>query len=89
MAKTIPQGGPLHGGQITIDDYGPTCVRQFVAETQILGERTAEQWQVDLVRWTHGCALLASGIDRFQSAPGAEIRLHIIFAFTGRISYTN
>ena len=28
-------------------DYGPTCVRQFVADTRILGERTADQWQQD------------------------------------------
>jgi hypothetical protein len=29
------------------DDYGPTCVRQFVEDTRILGERTADQWQQD------------------------------------------
>ncbi len=27
--------------------FGPTCVREFVAESHILGERTAEQWQQD------------------------------------------
>lgn len=31
----------------TIDGYGPTCVRQFVAESRIAGERTADQWQRD------------------------------------------
>ncbi|MGJ5813322.1 nucleotidyl transferase AbiEii/AbiGii toxin family protein [Paludibaculum fermentans] len=31
----------------TEDDYGPTCVRQFVDDTRILGERTADQWQQD------------------------------------------
>ncbi len=31
----------------TEDDYGPTCVRQFVEDTKILGERTADQWQQD------------------------------------------
>jgi hypothetical protein len=31
----------------TANGYGPTCVRNFVADTQILGERTAEQWQQD------------------------------------------
>jgi len=29
------------------DDYGPTCVRQFVQDTAILGERSADQWQQD------------------------------------------
>lgn len=31
----------------TVDGYGPTCVRQFVQDTQILGDRTPEQWQQD------------------------------------------
>jgi hypothetical protein len=31
----------------TADGHGPTCVRRFVADTQILGDRTAEQWQQD------------------------------------------
>jgi hypothetical protein len=30
-----------------IDGYGPTCVRKFVEESHLLGERTAEQWQQD------------------------------------------
>ena len=30
-----------------VDGYGPTCVRRFVQDTQILGGRTPEQWQVD------------------------------------------
>lgn len=29
------------------DGYGPTCVRNFVAESKVLGDRTAEQWQQD------------------------------------------
>jgi hypothetical protein len=29
------------------DGYGPTSVRRFVHDTQILGERTADQWQLD------------------------------------------
>ena len=29
------------------DGYGPTCVRRFVEDTQILGDRTPEQWQQD------------------------------------------
>jgi hypothetical protein len=30
-----------------VDDYGPTCVRQFVKDTAILGGRTPDQWQQD------------------------------------------
>ena len=29
------------------DGFGPTCVRKFVEDSKILGERTAEQWQQD------------------------------------------
>lgn len=29
------------------DGYGPTCVRRFVEETRLLGDRTPEQWQQD------------------------------------------
>jgi hypothetical protein len=31
----------------TVDGYGPTCVRQFVEDTDILGNRTPDQWQMD------------------------------------------
>lgn len=31
----------------TLEGFGPTCVKQFVQDTRILGERTAEQWQQD------------------------------------------
>jgi hypothetical protein len=31
----------------TIESFGPTCVRQFVEETQVMGERSADQWQQD------------------------------------------
>ena len=31
----------------TAGGYGPTCVRGFVNDTDILGERTPEQWQQD------------------------------------------
>jgi predicted nucleotidyltransferase len=31
----------------TLDGYGPTSVRNFVEDTDILGERTADQWQTD------------------------------------------
>ena len=29
------------------DGFGPTCVRKFVEESQVLGDRTPDQWQVD------------------------------------------
>lgn len=29
------------------DGYGPTCVRRFVEASQILGERSPDQWQAD------------------------------------------
>jgi len=29
------------------DGYGPTCVRQFVAESHIQGERSLDEWQAD------------------------------------------
>jgi hypothetical protein len=31
----------------TQESLGPTCVRHFVADTRILGDRTPEQWQQD------------------------------------------
>jgi hypothetical protein len=31
----------------TVDGYGPTCVRHFVLESHIQGERTGDQWQQD------------------------------------------
>jgi hypothetical protein len=31
----------------SFDGYGPTCVRRFVEDTHVLGERTPEQWQQD------------------------------------------
>ena len=30
-----------------IDGHGPTCVRRFVEDTKVLGDRTPEQWQQD------------------------------------------
>jgi hypothetical protein len=30
-----------------VEGFGPTCVRKFVEETQILGDRTPDQWQLD------------------------------------------
>lgn len=31
----------------TEEGFGPTCVRRFVEDTRVLGERTPEQWQRD------------------------------------------
>lgn len=31
----------------TADAFGPTCVRRFVENTQVLGDRTPDQWQMD------------------------------------------
>jgi hypothetical protein len=31
----------------TLESFGPTCVRQFVEDTRIMGERTPAQWQRD------------------------------------------
>ena len=31
----------------TAEGFGPTCVRRFVEETNVLGERSPEQWQQD------------------------------------------
>lgn len=31
----------------TTDGFGPTCVRQFVEEAAVLGDRSPEQWQQD------------------------------------------
>lgn len=30
-----------------VEGFGPTCVRRFVEDTRVLGERTPEQWQLD------------------------------------------
>lgn len=30
-----------------VDGYGPTCVRKFVEDTRLLGDRTPAQWQQD------------------------------------------
>ena len=31
----------------TVDGFGPTCVRRFVEDTDVLGDRSPEQWQQD------------------------------------------
>ena len=31
----------------TLEGHGPTCVRRFVEDTHVLGDRTSEQWQQD------------------------------------------
>jgi Nucleotidyl transferase AbiEii toxin, Type IV TA system len=44
------------------DDYGPTCVMQFVKNTAILGERSSDQWQQDafgqINAWLKGMRLI-------------------------------
>lgn len=35
------------------DGFGPTCVRQFVEESRTLGERSADQWQLDAFGQVH------------------------------------
>jgi hypothetical protein len=46
-----------------VDDYGPTCVRQFVEDTAILGERSTDQWQQDafgqINAWLKALGLIA------------------------------
>ena len=32
---------------MSVEDFGPTCVRQFVRNSQIMGDRSPEQWQQD------------------------------------------
>ena len=45
----------------TVEDFGPTCVKQFVQASQILGDRTPEQWQQDAFgqvdAWLRGLGL--------------------------------
>ena len=43
-----------------LDDFGPTSVRQFVDRPDVLGERTADQWQQDAY----------GQVDAWLSAPG-------------------
>ena len=31
----------------TFDSFGPTSVREFIADSDLLGDRTPEQWQQD------------------------------------------
>jgi hypothetical protein len=37
----------IAGKFATDDDFGPTCVRRFVEESNVLADRTPEQWQQD------------------------------------------
>lgn len=49
----LKHGGAVAGYQCiaekfdTPDGFGPTCVRRFVEETNVLGDRTSDQWQQD------------------------------------------
>jgi hypothetical protein len=39
--------GSFKGKFDTVDGFGPTCVRRFVEDTAVLGDRSPEQWQQD------------------------------------------
>jgi Nucleotidyl transferase AbiEii toxin, Type IV TA system len=39
--------GFIAGKFDTADGFGPTCVRRFVEDTKVLGERSSDQWQQD------------------------------------------
>jgi hypothetical protein len=39
--------GFIAGKFDTVDGFGPTCVRRFVEDTDVLGDRSPEQWQQD------------------------------------------
>lgn len=39
--------GFIAGKFDAVDSFGPTCVRKFVEETKLLGDRSPEQWQQD------------------------------------------
>ena len=45
----------------TIEDFGPTSVREFVEDTHLLGDRTVDQWQQDAFgqvdAWLRGLGL--------------------------------
>lgn len=40
-------GGRSIQALLAMKGYGPTSVRKFVAETEILGDRSPDQWQLD------------------------------------------
>lgn len=49
--RLLPYTSGAEGYQVinekfdTVEGYGPTCVRRFVTDTAILGDRTPDQWQ--------------------------------------------
>lgn len=46
--ESAREGFTLLAGKFeSVDGFGPTCVRQFVENSEALGERTADQWQQD------------------------------------------
>lgn len=46
----------------TVEGFGPTCVRRFVEDTRILGDRTADQWQQDAFGQVDAAWLRALGL---------------------------
>ncbi len=60
--KTARQGYRLISDKFrTVDDFGPTSVRIFVEGSDVLGDRTADQWQQDAFgqvdAWLRGLGL--------------------------------
>lgn len=57
------------------EGFGPTCVRKFVEESQALGDRTPDQWQMDAFgqvgAWLRALGLLAKH-DGVTWAPGVS-----------------
>lgn len=46
--KSGAEGYRFIGGKFdSVEGFGPTCVRRFVEETKVLGDRNPEQWQQD------------------------------------------
>ena len=59
--QAVQTGLQLHRRQVRYPEgFGPTCVRRFVEDTNVLGERSPEQWQQDAFGQVEpGCGHLA------------------------------
>jgi hypothetical protein len=55
----------------SVEGYGPTCVRRFVEETRVLGNRTADQWQQDAFGQVDAW-LRALGLRGLSANPGVN-----------------
>ncbi len=76
--------GHINGKFRAADDYGPWCVRQFVLETRIMGDRTPEQWQCAPVALQ--IVLLHGAIVQFLRCGR---RVHLCFASAQSIAGCN